>query len=137
MPTDASSAPPLVERHPQPCFLVTCKDAQGKSHLRETHLDGHLSHVETHWRRYVAAGPIRNPGEDALVGSVFLVLADDLEDAKALMEGDPYVTCGLYAQVEYKHLTLSIGQFIGGKIWGDPDSIRSRALGGAADGASV
>ena len=123
--------PPHVPRYPKTCFLVTCMDDLSKSGpLRGAHLDGHLEHVERHWKRYVTAGPIREPGGERLVGSVFLVLADDLADAKALMEGDPYITCGMYASIDYKDFTLSIGQFIGGKIWESRQAIRHRATGG-------
>jgi uncharacterized protein len=129
------NAPPHVPRHPQTCYLVICKDDPERSKTRRVeHLDAHLAHVERHWKRYVTAGPIRAPGGEKLVGSVFLVLAESLEDAQALMENDPYITCGMYASVEYHELTLSIGQFIGGKIWADASSIRHRATGGPAHG---
>lgn len=128
------SAPPHVPRHPQTCYLVTCKDDLAKSEtLRVTHLAGHLEHVERHWTRYVTAGPIREPGGERLVGSVFLVLADSLDEARKLMEGDPYITCGMYASIEYHEFNLSIGQFIGGKIWESLDAIRDRALGGKTE----
>jgi len=77
--------PPFIPKSNQSCFLVVCKDRPDAVDLRRHHLAGHLKHVETHWRRYVTAGPIREPGEDALCGSVFLVLADTLEDAQSLM----------------------------------------------------
>lgn len=125
--------PPYVPKNDQPCFLVTCMDNPANSHLRADHLEGHLIHVENNWQQYVTAGPIRNPGEDALVGSVFLVLANTLEDARALMKDDPYVSSDLYASVDYKEMTMSIGLFIGGKIWSDKESIVHRALGGPTD----
>jgi len=125
-----SSAAPHVPRLEQACFLVLCRDRDGAGHLRAEHLDGHLSHVEANWTRYVTAGPIRNPGEDALVGSVFLVLADSLQAAEELMNQDPYITCGLYQSVEYKEFSNSIGLFLGGRIWESRDAIRHRAAGG-------
>lgn len=125
-----TNAPPHVARQSQPCFLVLCRDNPDYVHLRMEHLDGHLEHVENHWRRYVVAGPLREPGGDQIIGSAFLVLADTVDDAKALMNADPYITSDLYASVEYRDMTLSIGQFVGGKIWDSPEAIRHRALGG-------
>lgn len=122
--------PPQVPRLEQTCYLVICRDGPDAKDARVTHLDGHLTHVENNWQRYISAGPIREPGGEALVGSVFLVLADSLGDAEALMGGDPYITCGMYESVEYKEFTNSIGRYIGGKIWGSHDSIRHRATGG-------
>ena len=125
-----ATPPPTVPRLEQTCYLVTCRDGANSAQNRRDHLDGHLEHVETHWQRYVSAGPIREPGGEALVGSVFLVLADSLHEARALMEGDPYVTCGMYKTIDYKEFTNSIGRFIGGKIWESRDAIRHRAAGG-------
>ncbi|MEO0981057.1 MAG: YciI family protein [Pseudomonadota bacterium] len=128
--------PPHVPRLDQTCYLVICRDGPGSAQSRADHLDGHLEHVERHWTRYVSAGPIREPGGEALVGSVFLVLADSLEGAEALMAGDPYITCGMYESVEYKEFTNSIGRFIGGKIWETRDAIRHRAAGGPTEDLS-
>ena len=123
-------SPPHIDRLTTNCFLVVCHDGDNRDHLRVEHLEGHLLHVEKHWQRYVTAGPVREPEGERIVGSVFLVLADTVEEAKTLMAGDPYITCGLYETVDYKHFTNSIGQFLGGKIWKDVDSVRHRATGG-------
>ncbi len=122
--------PPHVARPSQTCFLVICRDGAGAAALRAAHLDGHLAHVEANWTRYITAGPVREPGGDALVGSVFLVPADTLTAARDLMNGDPYITCGLYQSIEYKEFTNSIGLYIGGRIWESSEAIRHRAAGG-------
>lgn len=128
--SDFPEAPPFVPRLEKTCYLVTCRDGPGSTELRATHLKGHLDHVEAHWTRYVTAGPIRDPGGEALVGSIFLVLADDLQDAETLMAGDPYITCGMYATITYHEFSNSVGQYIGGKIWESADAIAHRAAGG-------
>lgn len=126
--TDCPTAP----RRETPCFLVIARDisdAERAATLRTKHLDEHLAHVETHWRRYLNAGPIRNPGQARLTGSTFLIFADDEADARAIMAGDPYFTCGLYERVEVFEQTLAIGRYLGGKIWDSADAIRDRASG--------
>lgn len=128
--SDLPETPPHVPRLGQTCYLVLCRDGPGSAAPRRDHLAGHLTHVERHWRRYVTAGPLREPGGENLVGSAFLVLADSLDDAKTLMNGDPYITCGMYETVEYLEFTNSIGQFMGGKIWENHEAIRHRAAGG-------
>lgn len=128
--------PPFVARLEKTCFLVICRDGPDSAEPRATHLKGHLDHVEKYWTRYVTAGPIREPGGEALVGSVFLVLADDLADAKALMEGDPYITCGMYETITYNEFSNSIGQYIGGKIWESAEAIAHRAAGGPTEDLS-
>lgn len=128
--TTLPETPPFVPRLDQTCYLVICRDGSSSAAPRATNLKGHLDHVEKHWKRYVTAGPIREPGGEALVGSVFLVLAENLEDAKALMEGDPYITCGMYETITYHEFSNSIGQYIGGKIWESAEAIAHRAAGG-------
>lgn len=122
--------PPTVPRQARATFLVTCEDDPDRSALRADHLMGHLAHVEANWRRYVVAGPLRQNGEERLCGSAFLIYADNLADAQALMAGDPYVTCGLYRSIAYRELTMSIGEHVGGKIWPDRQSLVDRAMGG-------
>ncbi|WOR15554.1 YciI family protein [Hyphomonas sp. FCG-A18] len=134
--TDFPATPPFVPRLEQTCYLVICRDGPGSAEPRKIHLKGHLDHVEANWTRYVTAGPIREPGGEALVGSIFLVLADTLEDAKALMNGDPYITCGMYETITYNEFSNSIGQYIGGKIWESAEAIAHRAAGGPSDDLS-
>ena len=134
--SDDPDHPPFVPRLDQTCYLVICKDGSDSAGRRVEHLKGHLDHVEAHWTRYITAGPIREPGGEALVGSVFLVLADSLEDAKTLMNGDPYITCGMYETITYNEFSNSIGQCIGGKIWESAEAIAHRAAGGPMDDLS-
>ncbi|MEM9234607.1 MAG: YciI family protein, partial [Pseudomonadota bacterium] len=115
--TNFPDLPPVVPMPATKCYLVLCKDTPGSARMRAEHLKGHLDHVEKHWTRYITAGPLREPGGEALLGSLFLVLAHTLEEARTLMEGDPYITCGMYETIEYKELTSSIGRYPGGKIW--------------------
>jgi uncharacterized protein YciI len=128
--TALPDAPPHVPRDETSLFLFVCKDGSAGPARRVEHLEGHLAHVETHWRRYVVAGPMRRPGETALSGSYFLVRAADVDDAWSVMRGDPYITSDLYAEVEVTEVTPSIGLWVGGKIWADAASIAHRATGG-------
>jgi hypothetical protein len=51
-------------------------------------------------------------------------------DARALMDGDPYFTSGLYGRVEIYAQTLAVGEYLGGKIWDSADALRPLAAGG-------
>ncbi|WP_397421347.1 YciI family protein [Phenylobacterium sp.] len=125
----ANDHPPTVERYDSPLYLIVCRDGPGSAVTRAEELDGHLRHVEVNWRRYVLAGPLRDPGAQPLIGSYFLVRAVDEADARALMSGDPYVSSGMYATMEVLEATASIGLYLGGKIWASADAIRDKAAG--------
>ncbi|NDC58740.1 MAG: YciI family protein [Alphaproteobacteria bacterium] len=121
---------PLVPAPSTPCFLFLCWDGPQSAALRKRDLDGHLAHVEAHWRRYIVAGPMRDVGGKDLVGSMFAVMAQDEADAWALMRADPYLSNGQYARIEVKALTPAIGLWLGGRTWENADALRARAAGG-------
>jgi uncharacterized protein len=132
--TDLPDDPPVVPRQGLPTFLFICRDGPDAARLRTEHLDGHLRHVERHWRSYVTAGPLREPGEPALVASALIVIAPDVEAAWDIMRGDPYFHCGLWASIEAKEMTMSVGRYPGGRIWESAEAIRDRAAGGPPAG---
>jgi uncharacterized protein len=128
--TNKLNPPPTIARQAQPTFLFVCKDGPDAPRLRALHLEGHLAHVEANWWRYVTAGPLKAPGSAAIHGSALIIIADTIDDAWAVMNGDPYFTCGLFAHVEVHDMTMSIGVYPGGKIWESVDAIRHKANGG-------
>ena len=118
---------PTVPRIDGEVFLVIARDAPGSAELRDRELDAHLEYVEKRCDQYLICGPLREPGEDTLVGSFFLLAAENEAAARALVEGDPYVTAGTYASIEVKSAVASAGRFIGGVIWESADAIRAKA----------
>lgn len=124
------STPPIVPRQSRPTFLFVCLDGPNGPHLRQHHLQGHLSHVEAHWQDYVTAGPLKSPGDPRIIGSAFIVMGETIDNAWAIMEGDPYVNSGLYASITVHDMTMSIGLYPGGKIWENHAAIAHRANGG-------
>lgn len=121
--------PPFVPKMAQGCYLVICTDGPDAASLRITHMVDHFAHIERHWTRFITAGPVRSPGSAAPTGSAFLVLGESLEDVQALLAQDPYISCGMYAGVEYRELTNAAGLFIGGKIWDDREAFVARLTG--------
>ncbi len=118
---------PTVPRIDGEVFLVIARDAPGSAELRDRELDAHLEYVEKRCDQYLICGPMREPGEEALVGSFFLLVAENETAARALIEGDPYVEAGTYASIEVKSAVASAGRFIGGVIWESADAIRAKA----------
>lgn len=126
-----TDTPPFIPSQTQPTFLFVCLDGPNGARLREQHLAGHLKHVEMHWQHYVTAGPLKAPGEARIHGSGFIVIANDVDAAWAIMGGDPYVASELYASISVHDMTMSIGLYPGGKIWESYEAIAHRANGGS------
>lgn len=116
-----------VPRVDSDVFLVLAYDADGSAAVRERELDGHLEYVEKHCDNYLLAGPLREPGESALIGSFFLVAADSADAAEAIVSGDPYMKSGMYREVRVHAAVPAGGRFMGGVIWESADAIRERA----------
>lgn len=97
-------------------FHVYCEDGPGAAALREKYLAAHLAYVEAHMAAYRAAGPLRD-GSGAYSGSVFIVSAADEAAARALMDGDPYFSSGMYARVRIAAFRAAAGTWVGGRNW--------------------
>ena len=65
---------------------------------RDQHRAQHVAHIEALDRegRIVLAGTPRNDNDDASVGAVIIFAADSLEDARNLVNRDPFVTGGVF-----------------------------------------
>jgi uncharacterized protein YciI len=118
---------PTVDRIPGQTFLVLAFDTEGSAEKREQRLDGHLRHIEKNVERYLAAGPLREPGGEPLIGSFFLVVAEDESDAMSLLNGDPYMQGQMYAEVRVLSATPAAGRWMGGVIWNSAEDLRGKS----------
>ena len=105
-------------------YMFICTDGPNTKPLRETHLFGHLDHIEAHNEAYRIAGPFRDDLNGDIIGSFFLVEADTKDAAWELMRGDPYISSDMYASITCQHFMPACGAWMGGVIW-DQDEIRA------------
>jgi len=78
---------------------------------------GHLAHIESTVDHIAMAGPLKDLSGEPIVGSMLVYRTDDLEQAKAWLEGDPYASCGIWETVEWSRLVLAAGTLAGGVTW--------------------
>jgi uncharacterized protein YciI len=98
-------------------YMAFCEDNPGSGTLREAHMADHLAYVETVLDSIRVAGPLwENDGEDVGASS-FIYRAESLEDAKQLLEDDPYNKAGIYASVRWFKFYPAAGEWVGGKNW--------------------
>ncbi len=82
-------------------FVIACIDKPGQPELRQGNRPDHLAYLESHAERIVAAGPTLGDDE-APNGSVLVMEFDDLADAKAFADADPYAKAGVFESVTVK-----------------------------------
>jgi uncharacterized protein YciI len=100
-------------------WLVQCMDRRGDdvTALREEHMVGHMRHIESIVDHIAMAGPLKDESGEQVVGSFLAYKTDDLSQAKAWLEGDPYAQSGIWEMVEWSRLVLAAGVLAGGVTW--------------------
>jgi len=84
-----------------PLFCYRGRDGARGLELRKAHREEHLAHIRAldAEGRIVFAGPLLDEAGNPR-GSVVIVEAPDLSAARAIAEGDPYRTRGIFEAVE-------------------------------------
>ncbi|MFW2404935.1 MAG: YciI family protein [Gammaproteobacteria bacterium] len=100
-------------------FIAICSDAESvnSAELREANLQAHFSYIETILDHLLVAGPAGGASNEEFSFSLFVYATDDEEEARRLLQGDPYFQCGLYGEVRLEPFIPAAGQWIGGKVW--------------------
>ena len=108
---------PQVSAPDSGTFLVLCRDGDHTASLRKTYLDEHLAHMEQNYADYRLAGPMGENPTPPYSGSLFLVAADTENQARAIMEGDPYIRHQIYASISIQRVHPLCGSWLGGVTW--------------------
>lgn len=84
-----------------PLFALVGRDGPRGAELRRLHRGGHLARLRelADAGRLLFAGPLCTP-DGSPCGSLVIFEADDLAAARAVAEGDPYVTEGVFTSFE-------------------------------------
>ena len=100
-------------------WLVKCTDRDGDDvdDLREEQMAGHLAHIEAIVDQIAMAGPLKDAAGEKIVGSMLVYRTDDLEQAKAWLDGDSYARCGIWGTIEWSRLVQAVGTLAGGVTW--------------------
>ncbi len=106
-----------VDKLDNETYMITCMDGPNTGALRLQHLEGHLIHIEKNNHKYRVAGPMRNDVGGEIVGSFFLIEANSEAEARAVLKGDPYLECGMYASMTVHQFSPACGTWMGGVIW--------------------
>jgi uncharacterized protein YciI len=86
-----------------PLFALHALDRPGTIELRLEHYAAHRSFVENESARpnftIVMSGPLQSEDGETMVGSLFIVEADDLATVEAFAAADPFTTAGVWGEV--------------------------------------
>lgn len=91
-------------------FAVLFTDKPGHGALRAEHLEAHVQWVAQHQDTVRVAGSLRVEPTAVPRGGLWIVEAPSKDAVLALMETDPFWTCGLRQGVEVLHWNKALAQ---------------------------
>ena len=100
-------------------YIAICRDDQTRDTgaLRRAERDAHFAYIESILDKLLVAGPLPEEASGSHTASLFVYAVDSEDEARALLEADPFFRAGIYAEVEIKPFLPAAGGWIGGKIW--------------------
>ena len=92
-----------------PLFCFHCRDGEHGAELRDRHRDLHYSHIKAEERKYAVAGPLLKGGKE--IGSLLVVKAADEEEARAILEANPYFDLGVWQSIRVEKFDAKFGDW--------------------------
>ncbi|MDB5466377.1 MAG: hypothetical protein JWQ46_1139 [Phenylobacterium sp.] len=91
-----------------PLFTLVCIDKPGALATRMAAREDHLVWARERLDQIKMAGPFLDEA-GAMVGSLFIIEAQDLAAAKAFADADPYGKAGLFDRVDINGFRTTLG----------------------------
>ncbi|MFD1253952.1 MULTISPECIES: YciI family protein [Devosia] len=88
-------------------YAMIAKDAPGALQTRLDTRPVHLDHLNSLGKKLVFAGALLD-AEDKPEGSIVVFEAENLQEAQAMADADPFVAAGVFASYEVKRWRLAI-----------------------------
>ena len=80
-------------------FVILIVDDADREHLRPLHQDAHYRYMRDNDHRLLLRGGLQGQG-GAFIGGLLVIEAESVEEARAVVEGDPYAKAGLQQSVQ-------------------------------------
>ncbi len=80
-------------------FTVIAFDRPGASQLRAKTIPEHLRYLEQQGSKVHTGGPLRNPTDGNMVGSLYIVNVENYEEARKFIESEPLHKAGLFESI--------------------------------------
>ena len=82
--------------------VIYCLDKPDSLDLRMANREAHLAHMRDFNDRVLVAGPMLSDDGSTMIGSMLVMNMDDRAEVDAMLAKDPYVTAGLFGQVDIR-----------------------------------
>jgi hypothetical protein len=97
--------------------VIVCHDKPGSQPARKAAAQEHLRYVESVIDRIAVAGPLFSDDGERMIGSIYVFKTTSLEEARELLERDPYFKAAFWERIEFRPFLPAAGEFVGGTSW--------------------
>jgi uncharacterized protein YciI len=94
-----------------PLFMMQGFDDAGAAEIRKATRPAHLEWINGLGDKLKLAGPMLAEDGTSPVGSVIILEAPSMEEAKAIYAEDPYRHAKLWRRIEIRHFSVAAGGF--------------------------
>jgi uncharacterized protein YciI len=81
-------------------FVIHCVDHKGAVQKRLANYEAHKAYLGTAPFKIVVSGPLLAEDNETMIGSMFLVEADDQASVEAFNEADPFRKAGIWERID-------------------------------------
>ena len=97
-------------------YAIICRDKPNSKEKRMVGLKAHLAHLDEVFDRVSIACPLHDES-GGFTGSMLVISATDLADAREFIEGDPYYKADIWESIQIDRIGVTAGSWVGGKPW--------------------
>jgi len=91
-------------------FALICTDKPDGLPIRKAHRPEHLAYLQGLGDALKFAGPFTAEDGETMTGSLVVIEAPSLTEAREIADGDPFAKAGLFASVEIRAWKWSLGK---------------------------
>lgn len=92
-------------------FCVLCFDKPNAGGLRAENREAHLAYMKNFGDRIKALGPFLSEDAEGMIGSLYIIEAENRDEVEAIVAKDPYVEADLFYRSEIHPWRHVAGQF--------------------------
>ena len=89
-------------------YALYCRDCENATDLRAANREAHLAYARS-VDCIRAAGPLLSDDGEVMIGSLFIIEAEDMAAVDRFREADPYVQAGLFTRVDVHPFRWTVG----------------------------
>lgn len=89
-------------------FVIHCVDHPGKVEDRLAHYEAHKAYLAAAPVVSVVSGPLLAEDHETMIGSLFIVEAERIEDVQGFNAGDPFNKAGIWQDVRIHPFNMRV-----------------------------